>query len=94
MSDLTPCDTFDRILRNLNLCDNEQLDKQDEFSKLRPVINELNKRFSFHGKSKSMGESIIPHSGTQNRVLKGHLFSMGIRRKRCSAADGILTSNC
>ena len=32
-------DTFEPVLQNLNLCDNEQLDKQDKFSKLHPMIN-------------------------------------------------------
>lgn len=38
-----PSDTFERILRNLNLCENEQLDKRDKLRKLRAVINQLNK---------------------------------------------------
>ena len=62
-----PRDMFDRILRNLNLCCNEQFDKQDKFSKLRSVINELNKRylkFSFNEDYKSIGESMIPYYRT------------------------------
>ena len=43
MSDSVPCDMFERILRNLNLCENEQLDKQDKLWKLRAVINQLDK---------------------------------------------------
>ena len=41
---------FKRILRNLHLCDNEQLDKQEKLSKLRPFVSELIRRllkFSF-----------------------------------------------
>ena len=40
-------DTLQRILRNLNFCDIEQLDKQGKFSKHRPVINELVTLMSF-----------------------------------------------
>ena len=36
---------FGRILQNLNLCDNKQLDKSDKFLKFFPVSNELGKRF-------------------------------------------------
>ena len=44
-SDSLPRDTFESILRSLypHLCDNKQLDKQDKFSKLHPVINRWNK---------------------------------------------------
>ena len=62
--------TFERILRNLNICDNKQLGKQrDKFSKLRPVTNELNKRslkFSFNGEKKPTAESMISCYGTHN----------------------------
>ena len=67
MSDWISRNTFERILWNLHVFDNEQLDKQDKFSKLRPVINELNKgllKFSFNGRSKSIDESIILYYGT------------------------------
>ena len=40
-----PRNTFERILQNLHLCENEQLDKLDKFSKLFDVINESNRRF-------------------------------------------------
>ena len=64
MSDSMPCDTFERIPRNLNLCDNKRLDKQDKFSKLLPVITELNKnllKLSFNGENKPIDESMIPY---------------------------------
>ena len=35
MSDSILRDTFELILRNLNICDNEQVDKLDKFLKLR-----------------------------------------------------------
>ena len=63
-SDSVSHDTFESILRNLNLCHNEQLDKQNKFYKLRPVISELNKRclkLSFNGKNKFINESMIPY---------------------------------
>ena len=45
MSDSVTCDTFERNLRNLHLCEKEQLDKEEKFSKPLSVINKLNKRF-------------------------------------------------
>ena len=67
--DSIPRKTFERILRNLNICDNKQLDKQlDKFSKIRPLINELNKRslkFFFHGEKKPIDESMISFCGTR-----------------------------
>ena len=67
MSDSMPRYTFERILRNLNLCDNEKHDRQDKFSKLLPVINELSKnilKFSFNEENKSIDESMISCYGT------------------------------
>ena len=60
MSDWMFRNTFERILRNLHLCDKEQLDKQDKLSKLRPFINELIRRllkFSFNWENKSIDKS-------------------------------------
>ena len=36
-----PRNMLDDILQNLRLCDNEQLDKYDKLSKLRPAINKI-----------------------------------------------------
>ena len=61
------CNTFECILRNLHLCDNKQLDKQNKLSKLRPFISELIRRllkFSFNGENNSINESMIPYYGT------------------------------
>ena len=49
--------TFKCIPQNLYLCDNEQFDKQDKFSKLLPVLNKSNRgflKFSFNRYSKSI----------------------------------------
>ena len=59
-----PRDAFECILQNLNVCDNEQLDKQDKFSKLFSIIPVLNKtllKFSFNGENKSIDKSVIPY---------------------------------
>ena len=42
-----PQNTFECILRNLFLCDNEQLDKWDKFSRFLPMIDEQNEDFPF-----------------------------------------------
>ena len=52
------------ILQNLNLCDNEKLDKQDEFSKLLLLTTELNKnllKFSLNLENKFMDKSMISY---------------------------------
>ena len=49
--------TFERILRNLHLCDNEELYKEGKFLKLLPVSSESNRRylrFSFNRQNKSI----------------------------------------
>ena len=58
---------FERILRNLHLCDNTKLGNADKFCKLQPMIKDLNNKFlkhSFNGKNKSVNESMIPYFGT------------------------------
>ena len=71
-----PRDKFDHILRILTLWSDEQLDKQDKFSKLRPLIKESNKRFlkfSFNGKNKFIDKSMIPYygiHGTRQQINK------------------------
>ena len=69
MSDSMPRDTFERILRNQNLYENEQLDKENKFLNLRLVINGLNKRFlnfSFNGENKTTDESTISYYKTHS----------------------------
>ena len=58
---------FERILRNLYLCDNTELDNTDKFCKLRPMIKDLNNKFlkhSFNSENKSIEESMTPYFGT------------------------------
>ena len=58
---------FKRIIRNLHLSDNEQLEKQEKLWKLCPFISELIRRllkFSFNGEDKSIDESMILYYGT------------------------------
>ena len=69
MSDSMPLDSFERILRNLNHCDNKQLGKQEKFWKLLLVINEVNKRLLklfFNEENKTIDESMIPYYGTHS----------------------------
>ena len=39
---------FDEIMQNLHLANNNDLDKNDKFAKVRPLINLLNKQFLEH----------------------------------------------
>ena len=67
MSDTMPRNEFERTLRNLHLCDNSNLDKSDKFSKLRPLITNLNEKFlkySSNCETKSVDESMIPYYGS------------------------------
>ena len=35
---------FDKIMQNLHLADNSNLDKEDKFAKVRPLINKVNEQ--------------------------------------------------
>ncbi|XP_030751730.1 piggyBac transposable element-derived protein 3-like [Sitophilus oryzae] len=57
---------FYSIKRNLHLSDNEQLDKNDKFSKIRPFVDIINRKnlqwgiFNFH---LSIDEQMVPYFG-------------------------------
>ena len=67
VSDSMSRNEFERILRNLHLCDKTKLDNTDKFCKLRPVIKDLNNKIlkhSLNSQNKSIDESMIPYFGT------------------------------
>ena len=59
--DSIPRNSFERILRNVHLCDNEQRDKEDKFSKILLVINKSNKIFLkiFFSTGKAVANKLI-----------------------------------
>ncbi len=41
--------SFDEIIKNLHAADNTNLDKEDKFAKVRPILGILNERFLYYG---------------------------------------------
>lgn len=59
-------DKFEHILSNFHLVDNEKLDKEDKFCKVRPLFTHLNKKFiehSFTEENHSVDEAMVPYYG-------------------------------
>lgn len=59
-------DRFDFIMSNLHFCDNDNLNADDKFSKIRLLFRELNSRFqSFapHEEHHSVDETMVPYFG-------------------------------
>lgn len=59
-------DRFDEIMRYFHLADNNRLDKDDKFAKLRPLFNILNQSFLKmfrHETHLSIDESMVPYFG-------------------------------
>lgn len=57
---------FRYIMQNIHCCDNARLDKDDKFSKIRPVIELMNKKFMNLApleEHHSVDESMIPYYG-------------------------------
>ncbi|XP_060552737.1 piggyBac transposable element-derived protein 3-like [Ruditapes philippinarum] len=61
-----PRDRFDILVRYVHLCDNNNLDREGKFSKVRPLLCLLNERFLLYflkEKNLSIDESMIPYYG-------------------------------
>ena len=57
---------FDEIMHNLHLADNSNLDKEDKFAKVRPLIDKLNEQCLANylpEESVSIDESMVPYFG-------------------------------
>lgn len=57
---------FDSIKRNIHFCDNETLDKNDKFAKVRPIINAINQKnlqFGIFAHNLSIDEEMVPYFG-------------------------------
>lgn len=59
-------DKFDFIFSNFHVCNNDALNKNDRFAKVRPLLNEINDRFKNyapHEQNHSVDESMVPYYG-------------------------------
>ena len=57
---------FDEIMQNFHLADNSNLDKEDKFAKVRPLIDKLNEQCLANylpEQSVSIDESMVPYVG-------------------------------
>ncbi|KAI4462111.1 transposase is4 [Holotrichia oblita] len=59
-------DRFEHILTNLHCCDNDNLEKNDRFAKVRPLFNAINKRcleIAPHVENHSIDEAMVRYFG-------------------------------
>lgn len=59
-------DKFDFIFSNFHVCSNDDLDKNDRFAKVRPLLDEINARFrnfAPHEENHAVDESMVPYYG-------------------------------
>lgn len=57
---------FESIKKNWHLCDNLNLDKEDKFPKIRPILNKLTEKylqFGIFARNLSIDEQIVPYFG-------------------------------
>lgn len=77
-------DRFKFITTNLHVCDNNFLDVNDKFTKLRPLISILNDRFMDYlpiEENHSIDESMVPYFGRHGtkQFLKGKPIRFGFK---------------
>ncbi|XP_025192062.1 piggyBac transposable element-derived protein 3-like [Melanaphis sacchari] len=86
---------FDSIKQNLHLSDNDQLDKNDRFSKLRPLfdlINEKNMQFGVFSHNLSIDEEMVPYFGRHRckMFIKGKPIRFGFKLWCLCSSNGYL----
>jgi hypothetical protein len=77
--------TFRAIKRNLHLSDNNNLDKNNKFSKLRRIFTLLNKRslqFGIFTHNLSIDEQMVPYFGRQKCLQVRFRFKISWLRRR------------
>ncbi|XP_060564145.1 piggyBac transposable element-derived protein 3-like, partial [Ruditapes philippinarum] len=79
-----PQDRFDILVRYVHLCDNNNLDREDKFSKVRPLLCLLNERFLLYflkEKNLSIDESMIPYYGRHGakQFIRGKPIRFGYK---------------
>lgn len=86
---------FDSIKQNIHFSDNEQLDKSDKFSKLRPLfdmINEKNMQFGVFSHNISIDEEMVPYFGRHSckMYIKGKPIRFGFKLWCLCSSNGYL----
>lgn len=77
-------DRFSSIFGNLHVADNANLEQEDKFAKLRPLISELNKRclkFTPNETNFSFDESMVPYFGRHGckQFIRGKPIRFGFK---------------
>lgn len=88
-----PRDRFDILVRYVHLCDNNNLDREDKFSKVRPLLCLLNERFLLYflkEKNLSIDESMIPYYGRHGakQFIRGKPIRFGYKMWALTTALG------
>lgn len=86
---------FRNIKRNIHLFDNNKLDKNDKFTKLRPFFDQLNKKFMQFGvfsTNLSIDEQMVPYFGRHSckMYLKGKPVRFGFKLWCLCSSGGYL----
>lgn len=86
---------FLEIKKNIHLADNDQLDKNDKFAKIRPLITLLNKNYLKYGifrQHLSIDEEMVPYFGRHSAkmFLKGKPVRFGFKMWCLASYDGYL----
>ncbi|XP_033220935.1 piggyBac transposable element-derived protein 3-like [Belonocnema kinseyi] len=86
---------FDSIKQNIHLSDNNHLDKNDKFSKLRPLfdlINEKNMQFGVFSHNLSIDEEMVPYFGRHSckMYIKGKPIRFGFKLWCLCSSNGYL----
>ena len=80
VSSLLSRNRFDKITQNLHLADNSNLDKEDKFAKVKPLIDKLNEQCLANylpEQSVSIDESMVPYFG--RHVCKPYMRSKPVK---------------
>lgn len=77
---------FDEIMKHLHAADNTNLDREDKFAKVRPILDILNERFLKYGEvfgptSISIDESMVPYYGSHptKQFIRGKPIRWGYK---------------
>lgn len=86
-------DRFEFILSNLHCCDNDNLDKEDRFAKVRPLFDKLNTNFQNFAPSMenhSVDESMVPYFGKHGckQFIKGKPIRYGYKMWMGATSNG------
>lgn len=86
---------YEEILRHFHLNDNFKIDANDRLYKLRPLIEELNQNFRYHGgleENLSIDESMIPYYGRHyaKQYIRGKPIRFGFKNWALCTSNGYM----